>query len=233
MIEWDHNARKIADYAMRIREETPWLSENFFYQFSPWHTELIKQIYFYIIDHVAEEKFESKRHTYKNVYVIGSWYGLQLYDMFNEKRKDRFEEGTEVSFTFIDRNRDFIKAIEIMQEVWHDPNSKQKGYRKIKAIKADIVFENIDFSDADLVIMPYAEEIMPIQHLNLNITCPIIAAFTHHRYQRVRNRNFSEPIESINDIHMADLKRKYLQRLGPNEVDWVYTDIVTMDLTQD
>ena len=225
MIEWDTNARRLTEYALKLKEEMPWLYESFFYQFDPYHTELIKQIYYYTVDYIAEEKYQSKRHTFKNIYVVGSWFGLQIYDMFNDMRKDQFNDDTTVNFTFIDRNRDYIKSIGYMQEIWNDKN--------ISSVNADVVFEDIDFSEADLVIMPYAEEIMPIQHLNLNITCPIVAAFTQHRYQRARNRNFAEPIESITDIHMQDLQRRYLKKIGNNDDDWVYTDIVTMDLTQD
>ena len=224
MINWI-SLKQMTEYALKIKEEMPWLFNNFFSQSDKYHTELIKQIYYYTVDYVAKEKFQSRRHTFKNIYVIGSWYSLDLYTIFNEMRKDHTLEDTEVKFTFIDRNRDFIKAIDIMKGILDDP--------LIETINADIVFDKIDFSEADLIIMPYAEEIMPIQHLNINATCPIVAAFTYHRYQRVRNRNFSAPIESITDIHIQDLKRKYLKKLGNNDDDYVYADIVTMDLTKD
>jgi hypothetical protein len=224
MIDWI-SLKRMTEYALKIKEEMPWIYENFFHQSDHYHIKLINEIYQYVVDYVADEKFSSGRHTYKNIYIIGSWYGLELYQIFNEMRKDHTLEGTEVKFTFIDRNKDFIKAINIMKDILDDPY--------ISTVQAHIEFADIDFSDADLILIPYAEEIMPIQNLNLNATCPIVAAFTHHRYQRVRNRNFSEPIESITDIHMSDLQRKYLQRLGNNDDDWVYTDIVTMDLTKD
>jgi hypothetical protein len=161
-------------------------------------------------------RFESGKHAFKNIYIIGSWFGLHMYNHFINYRK---EKDCKIKFTFIDRNRDFIKAIDIMSEVWED--------KDIKTIKADIVFDEIDFSDADLVIMPYAEEIMPLQYLNLNITCPIVAAFTNHRYQRARNRNFTEPYDLITDNHMENVKRVYLKKLGDVN-DWVYSDIVTI-----
>lgn len=224
MIDWV-SLKRMTEYALKIKEEMPWIYENFFYQSDPYHTNLINEIYQYTIDYVATEKYSSGRHSFKNIYVIGSWYSLELYQIFNEMRKDHTLENTEVKFTFIDRNKDFTKAIDIMKKVIDDPY--------IETITADVVFDNIDFSEADLVIMPYAEEIMPIQHLNLNIKCPIVAAFTHHRYQRERNRNFAEPLESITDIHMSDLQRRYLKKLGNNDDDWIYADIVTMDLTQD
>jgi hypothetical protein len=97
----------------------------------------------------------------------------------------------------------------------------------IKSLNADVVFDKIDFSKADLVIMPYAEEIMPIQYLDLNIKCPVVAAFTEHRYQRIRNRNFAEPLELISDVHMENNERVYLKKLGDVD-DWVYADIVTI-----
>lgn len=215
-IEYDNNVAKLVKYSRRVEDEIPWLYEHFYHQFDSYHVDLIKALYQYVIDHVAETQFESGKHTFKNIYVVGSWFGLHLYNHFIYYRK---EKDVKIKFTFIDRNRDFTKAVEIMSEVWEDPD--------IKGINADIVFDEIDFSDADLVLIPYAEEIMPLQHLNLNIDCPIVAAFTYHRYQRVRNRNFSEPMDTIEEMDMKDNERVYLKQLG-HVNDWVYADIVTI-----
>jgi len=218
-IEFNEDVARLVQYSRRVEDEIPWLYEHFYFQFDPYHVNLIKEIYQYTVDNLAEEHYASGKHTFKNIYVIGSWFGLHLYTHFNTYNKTSDDL---IKFTFIDRNRDFTKAVDIMKEVWDDDN--------ITSITADIVFDNIDFSNADLVIIPYAEEIMPLQHLDLDITCPIVAAFTYHRFQRVRNRNFSDPLDLITDIPMENNKRVYLKKLGEID-DWVYADIVTLALT--
>lgn len=177
-----------------IKDELPWLQDNFNYQFDPYHINLIKELYDYC------KKFDN----ITKIYVVGSWYGIHMSEYFKDKE-----------LVFIDRNRDYIKAIKLILG--------------LDGINKDIVFDKIDFSDADLVIIPYAEEIMPLQHLDLNIKCPIVAAFTYHRYQRARNRNFSEPYDSVMDIPMENNKRVYLKKLGEVN-DWIYSDIVTLNL---
>jgi len=218
MIDYNEDVANLVKYSRRIEDEIPWLYEHFYFQFDPYHVTLTKEIYQYCIDEMTEEHYASGKHNFKNIYIIGSWFGLHLYTHFIHHRKYDIK----LKFTFIDRNRDFTKAVDIMAEVWDDED--------VKSINKDIVFDKIDFSDADLVIMPYAEEIMPLQYLDLNIKCPIVAAFTYHRYQRARNRNFTEPYDLITDINIENNKRVYLKKLGEVN-DWVYSDIVTIDLT--
>lgn len=222
MIDW-FTLKKLADLAVKIKEEMPWTYDNFFYQSDPYHVNLVKGIYDYIIENISQHKFESGRHEFKNIYVIGSWYSLELYYYLNERRKDHITTDR-INFTFIDRNKDYIKILDMLKEIEEDTN--------ITNINADVVFDKIDFSKADLVIIPYAEEIMPIHRLDLNIKCPIVAAFTYHRFQRERNRNFSEPLDIIDDIHVAHTERFYLRKLGDVD-DWIYADLLTIDLNKD